>query len=160
MNRLIGVAALTLTAGTVLHAQTITRTGFSNPYNTCQGVILGVRGGPGGTVSFVRHVDPMSPEALAGLRTGDTIAVMNGIVLGSPRPTGSPVSWRYTPGDTNVYEVHGGTGTRRVTFVVGEWHDVPADSTAIGPDGRPALRLCRPGAARLHADSHNFAYDP
>lgn len=147
MDRLIGAVVLSLTATTVLHAQRTIQTGFSNPYNTCQGVILGVRGGTAGTVSFVRQLDPLSPEALAGLRTGDTIVVMNGIVLGGPRPAGSPTAWRYTPGDTNVYEVHGGAGPRRVTFVVGEWHDVPADSTATGPDGRPARRFCRPRAA-------------
>src|SRR4051794_34443809 len=79
MNRLIGVAALSLTATTVLHAQIRMRTGFSNPYNTCQSVTLGLRGGPAGITSFVRQLDPLSPEALAGLRPGDTIVVMNGI---------------------------------------------------------------------------------
>src|SRR4051812_2837766 len=116
MNRLIGAAALSLTATTVLHAQITMRTRFSNPYNTCHGVILGVRGGPQGTVSFVRQLDPLSPEALAGLRTGDTIVVMDGIGLGGPRLAGSPTAWRYAPGDTNVYEVRGQSGPRRITF--------------------------------------------
>lgn len=146
MDRLIGAVALSLAATTGLSAQRTIQTGFSNPYNTCQGVILGVRGGAAGTVSFVRQLDPLSPEALAGLRTGDTIVVMNGIELGR-RPAGSPIAWRYTPGDTNVYEVRGQTGPRRVKFIVGEWHDVPADSAAAGPDGRPARRLCRPRGA-------------
>jgi membrane-associated protease RseP (regulator of RpoE activity) len=144
MNRLIGAVALSLTATAILHAQRSMQGGFSNPYNTCQTVILGVHGSTDGTVSFVRQLDPLSPEALAGLRAGDTIVAMNGIALGRPRPAGSPTAWRYAPGDTNVYEVRGPTGPRRITFVVGEWHDVPADSTATSPDGRPTKRLCRP----------------
>jgi hypothetical protein len=147
MDRLIAAVVMSLTVTTAVHAQGTIPTGFGNPYNTCQGVILGVRGGPDGTVSFVRQLDPLSPEALAGLRTGDTIVAMNGIAVGVPRPAGSRTLWRFAPGDTNVYEVHGGTGSRRVTFVVGEWHAVPAESTATGPDGRPARQVCRPRAA-------------
>jgi S1-C subfamily serine protease len=147
MDRLIGAVVLSLTATTVLHAQTM-QTGFANPHNTCQGVVLGVRGGPDGTVTFVRQLDPLSPEAQAGLRTGDTLVVMNGTVLGGPLPAGRQTTWRYTPGDTNVYEVRGQSGPRRITFVVGEWHDIPPDSAATGPDGRPARRLCRPPVAR------------
>ena len=146
MDRLIGAIALSVTAATVVHAQAM-QTGFSNPYNTCQGVILGIKGSAASMLAFVRRLDPLSPEALAGLRSGDTVAVMNGIPLDRPLPDGSPTTWRYTPGDTNVYEVRGGGSPRRVTFVVGEWHDVPADSAATGPDGRPARHLCRPRAA-------------
>jgi hypothetical protein len=90
MNRLIGIVALSLTATTVLHAQIRMRTGFTNPYNTCQSVTLGLHGGPAGIVSIVRQVDPLSPEALAGLRPGDTIVVMNGTALGRPLAAGSP----------------------------------------------------------------------
>jgi hypothetical protein len=147
MNRFIGACGLSLTATMVVHAQTTPRPRFSNPYPTCHGTTVGLAMGAGGTLSVVRGLDPLSPEALAGLRTGDTIVTMNGFVLGHPLPAGTTTTWRYTPGDTNVYEVRGTTGARRVTFVVGEWHAVPADSTAIGLEGSPTRRLCRPRAA-------------
>ena len=146
MNRVVAAFAPLLTATMVLHAQTTVRTRFSNPYQTCHGTTVGLVGGTVGMLSLVRDLDPLSPEALAGLRSGDTIVTMNGFFTGRPLPAGTLTAWRYTPGDTNVYEVRGAAGPHRVMFVVGEWRKVPADSTATGLGGRATQRLCRPSA--------------
>jgi hypothetical protein len=133
MKKLISALALTLAFGVELHAQAAPRAKFSNPYSTCHGTTIGMAMSSAGlTLSVVHDIDPMPPEGLAGLQKGDTIVTM----------------WRYTPGDTNVYEVRGTTGPRRVAFVVGQWHNIPADSAATGLEGRPTRRLCRPASAR------------
>jgi hypothetical protein len=149
MKKLISALALTLAFGVELHAQAAPRAKFSNPYSTCHGTTIGMAMSSAGlTLSVVHDIDPMSPEGLAGLQKGDTIVTMNGFSEGRPLPAGTLTMWRYTPGDTNVYEVRGTTGPRRVAFVVGQWHNIPADSAATGLEGRPTRRLCRPASAR------------
>jgi hypothetical protein len=88
-------------------------------------------------------VDPRSPAGVGGIANGDSIVTINRFAtLGARDPELS--LWNLDVGDFNRVQVKRGTQMIDLSFHMGEWVQLPGDSTVADPaTGARTRRVCR-----------------